>query len=81
LIIDVFSQTRRTRILLDARNGTAGGLFSRAMAGDNAAWTDSWALIRSTIPAPEPSTWALMLLCFAGLGCAGYRRAKELRAA
>jgi hypothetical protein len=30
---------------------------------------------------PEPSTWAMMLLGFAGLGFAGYRRAKELRAA
>ena len=30
---------------------------------------------------PEPSTWAMMLLGFAGLGFAGYRRARELRAA
>jgi len=28
------------------------------------------------IGAPEPSTWAMMLLGFAGLGFAGYRRAK-----
>jgi hypothetical protein len=27
-------------------------------------------------PVPEPSTWAMMLLGFAGLGYAGYRRAK-----
>ena len=26
---------------------------------------------------PEPSTWAMMLLGFAGLGFAGYRRAKR----
>ena len=26
---------------------------------------------------PEPSTWAMMLLGFAGLGFAGYRRAKK----
>ncbi len=25
---------------------------------------------------PEPSTWAMMLLGFAGLGFAGYRRAR-----
>ncbi len=30
---------------------------------------------------PEPSTWAMMLLGFAGVGFAGYRRARELRAA
>jgi hypothetical protein len=30
---------------------------------------------------PEPSTWAMMLLGFAGLGYAGYRRASEQRAA
>ena len=29
---------------------------------------------------PEPSTWAMMLLGFAGLGYAGYRRAREPRA-
>jgi hypothetical protein len=30
-------------------------------------------------PVPEPSTWAMMLLGFAGLGFAGYRRAKAGR--
>jgi hypothetical protein len=30
---------------------------------------------------PEPSTWAMMLLGFAGLGYVGYRRARESRAA
>jgi PEP-CTERM motif len=30
---------------------------------------------------PEPSTWAMMLVGFAGLGYAGYRRAREQRAA
>jgi PEP-CTERM motif len=30
---------------------------------------------------PEASTWAMMLLGFAGLGFAGYRRAREPRAA
>jgi PEP-CTERM motif len=30
---------------------------------------------------PEPATWAMMLVGFAGLGFAGYRRAREQRAA
>ena len=30
---------------------------------------------------PEPSTWAMMLLGFAGLGFAGYRRARKARPA
>ena len=32
-------------------------------------------------PVPEPSTWAMMLAGFAGLGYAGYRRAREPSAA
>jgi PEP-CTERM motif len=36
---------------------------------------------RSTTPVPEPATWAMMLIGFAGLGYAGYRRAREPRAA
>jgi hypothetical protein len=32
-------------------------------------------------PVPEPSTWAMMLLGFAGLGFAGYRRARMTRPA
>jgi PEP-CTERM motif len=30
---------------------------------------------------PEPSTWAMMLIGLTGLGYAGYRRAREPRAA
>jgi PEP-CTERM motif len=43
------------------------------------AEADSFTLIAGNVP--EPSTWAMMLLGFAGLGYAGYRRAKEPRAA
>jgi hypothetical protein len=34
-----------------------------------------------TAPVPEPSTWAMMLVGFAGLGLAGYRRAGQPRPA
>ena len=37
------------------------------------------ALLLSSLTVPEPSTWAMMLLGFAGLGFAGYRRAKAGR--
>jgi PEP-CTERM motif len=41
----------------------------------NAAFSLSGAAV------PEPSTWAMMLLGFAGLGFAGYRRARMARPA
>ena len=82
LLLDVFSADATNpdfSMLLDARNGTAGGLFSRAMAGDNAAGTDSWGLItgftiRSVVPAPELSTWGMTLAGFAGIGWLARRR-------
>jgi hypothetical protein len=33
------------------------------------------------VGAPEPSTWGMMLIAFAGLGYAGYRRARNSRTA
>jgi hypothetical protein len=40
---------------------------------------DNFAIINSTIP--EASTWAMMMIGFAGLGFAGYRSAKNGRSA
>jgi hypothetical protein len=36
------------------------------------------AFLLTPVRVPEPSTWAMMLAGFAGLGLAGYRRAKAL---
>ena len=59
--------------------GTAG-FFVIATDGENAQAT-IYSLTRLTIEpveaVPEPSTWAMMLIGFAGLGYAGYRRAKR----
>ncbi len=40
-----------------------------------AEWNPSDPIAASAVP--EPSTWAMMLIGFAGLGFAGYRRAKR----
>ena len=37
-------------------------------------------LVGAPTPAPEPSTWAMMLLGFAGLGFAGYRASRRTAA-
>ena len=38
---------------------------------------ENWYAFTVGTAVPEPSTWALMLLGFAGLGYAGYRRSKK----
>jgi hypothetical protein len=34
-------------------------------------------IVASPPPVPEPSTWAMMLIGFAGLGYAGYRTSRK----
>ncbi len=43
-------------------------------------WTQALEFQPQTPTIPEPSTWAMMLLGFAGLGFAGYRQAAKARA-
>jgi PEP-CTERM motif-containing protein len=58
-------------------NGGAGsGLYGAVVLVDGAAdYTSAGGL--SLTAAPEPSTWAMMMLGFAGLGFAGYRKARK----
>jgi hypothetical protein len=53
--------------LLDDEKGDRGAVFAFTLVGEAVPG-----------PVPEPSTWAMILLGFAGLGYAGYRRARLL---
>jgi hypothetical protein len=55
-----------------------GDYFTPLLTGDVSLGLEVIAVGASV---PEPSTWAMMLLGFAGLGYAGYRRARAGRAA
>ncbi len=81
-----------TKVLVDSASSSdfqpvlPGGLSSTTnsitvnVAGDNLAVDDQLILDVTTggiTPVPEPSTWAMMLLGFAGLGFAGWRRKGE----
>ncbi len=61
-------------------NGGSGGSLNTLYftAGPNG---ESDGLFGSLTVAPEPSTWAMMLLGFAGLGFAGYRHGAKTRQA
>jgi hypothetical protein len=49
---------------------------NRLIQGSNLGLPGTWEV--TNVPAvPEPSTWATMLIGFAGLGFAGYRKAKR----
>ena len=52
---------------------TTGGAFVLTSVGEST-------FTAATSAIPEPSTWAMMLIGFAGLGYAGYRRARAAHA-
>ncbi len=59
--------------------GLVGGMSSGPITGDDPAFYATLVIDVTTAGSgadgvPEPSTWAMMLLGFAGLGFVGYRR-------
>ena len=58
--------------------GIAGINNLGEMIGSYSTGQNSFSFLHSEIAlsTPEPSTWAMMLIGFAGLGYAGYRRAR-----
>ena len=57
------------------------GYFAVADALGNVGTGDIGGKIGTVVATPEPSTWAMMLLGFAGLGFAGYRKSQRGRIA
>ncbi len=73
--------------LLTLNNGLLQGSYVLAFLDSSNATANSGAIFETGSPGstrsavPEPSTWAMMLLGFAGLGFAGYRKARSARIA
>jgi hypothetical protein len=70
----------------DQQSGSSNGLFDFTFAAPVTSVTftssqNSLEVASVSSAVPEPSTWAMMLLGFAGLGFAGYRRTKRNSAA
>ena len=57
------------------------GFIAVADVFGNAGTGEIGGKMGTIVGTPEPSTWAMMLLGFAGLGFAGYRKARGARAA
>jgi PEP-CTERM motif len=67
---------------LDIVVGRAGEIVDAALGAGGGGGSFVWdPTAVPAQPVPEPSTWAMLLAGFAGLGYAGYRRARESRVA
>jgi unsaturated chondroitin disaccharide hydrolase len=74
-------------VLFDGYTGTVSGENTALIYGDY-YFTEALLRLQDVLdgrpgwvlysPVPEPSTWAMLLLGFAGLGFAGYRRGRRL---
>ena len=68
--------------LLTLNKGLLQGSYVVAFLDSSNATANSGAILETGMPStPEPSTWAMLLLGFAGLGFAGYRKAQGGRIA
>jgi hypothetical protein len=64
-----------------ATSSSANIEFQNATIGDNYAGLDDVSIATVTTAVPEPSTWAMMILGFVGLGGMTYRRRKSAKVA
>ena len=55
----------------------AGDILSFVVNNDGLYYNDSTALTATISAVPEPSTWAMMILGFAGVGFMSYRRSRK----
>ncbi|HEY1886101.1 MAG TPA: PEP-CTERM sorting domain-containing protein [Roseiarcus sp.] len=77
LLIDLVETTPYTGGPAFEFNGASGGLFSGGYSGQTIPVTNDSGLVTGFSTVPEPPTWAMMLLGFAGLGFAGYRASRR----
>jgi hypothetical protein len=57
-------------------NNTNNGIFGGPSGGHSALYFEGTVSFDTVSAVPEPSTWAMMLLGFAGIGYGVYRRKK-----
>ena len=82
LLIDIDEKSPYSGGPSFAFNGASGGAFSRAYSDMTIPVANNSGLVTGfTVAVPEPSTWAMMVVGFAGLGFAGYRGARRSTAA
>ncbi|MBV9910900.1 MAG: PEP-CTERM sorting domain-containing protein, partial [Hyphomicrobiales bacterium] len=52
-----------------------------ALSSNQTPWPNPFALLTVTPGVPEPATWAMMILGFAGMAFAGYRARRPAKTA